>query len=142
MENGKAWIETCSWEEFKELFIKEFAPTKLNRKIEENMELKREYEYKNSNVKKPKYDIGKNSTRKPLMNPCTKCHKFHYGECRLKMKGCFQCSNLDHASKDCIEPTIICYGYVEVGHKVSKCPNVIQAKPLRSVRIEEEGEKK
>ncbi|GJU54798.1 hypothetical protein Tco_1228512 [Tanacetum coccineum] len=27
------------------------------------------------------------------------------------------------------------------GHKVSECPNVIQEKPLRSMRIEEEGEK-
>ncbi|PWA76069.1 zinc finger, CCHC-type, Retrotransposon gag domain protein [Artemisia annua] len=69
---------------------------------------------------------------------CPKCHKFHLGECRHNMPGCYKCRALDHQSKDCTKPMVVCYGCNEIGHRLKKCPNpkAIEARPLRTVKEE------
>lgn len=90
------------------------------------------------NVKRVKFDQDKKSGSSQPKTPCKKCHKLHYGECRLNMSGCYKCGALDHISRNCTKLMIVCYGCNEQGHKLVDCPKTKTsgATTIRSVKEE------
>nr|GEX77838.1 hypothetical protein [Tanacetum cinerariifolium] len=51
---------------------------------------------------------------------------------------CYKCGALNHMSKDCKKPMILCYNCNQLGNKSNEFPNlkVIEAKPLKSIKKE------
>ncbi|GJZ98383.1 putative reverse transcriptase domain-containing protein [Tanacetum coccineum] len=111
------------------------------KKSKEVKESKMKLEYGDQDAKKPKYDHGQKGSGNQTKTPCKKCHKFHLGECRANLPGCYQCGALNHMSKDCKKPMILCYSCNQLGHKSNECPNLkaIEAKPLRAIKEEKVG---
>ncbi|GJU07345.1 putative reverse transcriptase domain-containing protein [Tanacetum coccineum] len=57
---------------------------KKNMEVKEN---KRNLEFGDRDVKKPKHDQSRRSGGAPIKTPCTKCHKTHLGVCRANLPG-------------------------------------------------------
>ncbi|GJT74943.1 putative reverse transcriptase domain-containing protein [Tanacetum coccineum] len=114
----------------------------LRKKNKEAKETKRKIEFGDRDAKKPKHDQGRKGGGTQIKTPCKKCHKTHLGVCRANLSGYYKCGSLNHISKDCQKPMILCYNYNQLGHKSNECPNskAIEAKPLKSVK-EEKAEK-
>ena len=110
----------------------------LRRKEKEAREPKRKLEFGSRDGKRTKFDHDKKGVGNKVKVACSKCGKFHLGECKRNTPGCYKCGALDHQSKDCTKPMIVCYGCNEVGHRLRECPKskVIEAKPLRTVKNE------
>ncbi|GJW48055.1 zinc finger, CCHC-type, retrotransposon gag domain protein [Tanacetum coccineum] len=72
----------------------------IRKKNDEKKELKRKQEHGDVGSKRARFDHGKKSSGSQVKSPCNKCHKLHYGECRLNMKGCYKCGDLNHMSRD------------------------------------------
>nr|GEX02586.1 hypothetical protein [Tanacetum cinerariifolium] len=66
------------------------------------------------------------------------CHKTHLRVCRANFSGYYKCGALNHMSRDCKKPMILCYNYNQLGHKSNEClnPKVFKAKPLKSIKEE------
>ncbi|GJW14749.1 zinc finger, CCHC-type, retrotransposon gag domain protein [Tanacetum coccineum] len=109
----------------------------FDKKEEQRKEgMKRKQEYGDVGAKRAMFDHGKKSSGKQVKSPCNKCHKLHYGECRLNMKGCYTCGDPNHMSRDCRKPMIVCYGCNEIGHKLSECPKAKAIEALRAIKEE------
>nr|GFC58503.1 zinc finger, CCHC-type, retrotransposon Gag domain protein [Tanacetum cinerariifolium] len=101
-------------------------------------ETKRKLELGDRDAKKPKLDQSRRSGRTKIKTPCPKCHKTHLGVRRANLPGYYKYSALNHMSKYCKKPMILCYNCNQMGHKSSECPNpnAIEAKPIRSLKEE------
>ncbi|GKE40528.1 putative reverse transcriptase domain-containing protein, partial [Tanacetum coccineum] len=110
----------------------------LRKKNKEVKEVKRKIEFRDRDAKKHKHDQGRKSGGTQNKTSCKKCHKTHLGVCRANMPGSYKCGALNHMSKDCKKPMILCYNCNQLGHKANECPNpkVIEAKPLKSIKEE------
>ncbi|GKD41100.1 zinc finger, CCHC-type, retrotransposon gag domain protein, partial [Tanacetum coccineum] len=71
------------------------------RKSKEVKESKRKLEYGDRDAKKPKHDHGRKGGGNQTKTLCKKWHKFHLGECRTNLPGCYKCGALNHMSKYC-----------------------------------------
>ncbi|GJX64327.1 putative reverse transcriptase domain-containing protein [Tanacetum coccineum] len=110
----------------------------LRKKNKEAKETKRKIEFGDRDAKKPKNDQGRKSGGTQIKTPCKKCHKTHLGVCRANLPGYYKCGALNHMSKDCKKPMILCYNCNQLGHKSNECsnPKAIEAKPLKSIKEE------
>ncbi|GJW21084.1 putative reverse transcriptase domain-containing protein [Tanacetum coccineum] len=105
----------------------------LRKKNKEAKENKSKLEFGDRDTKKPKHDQSRRSGGTLIKTPCKKCHKTHLGVCQANLLGA-----LNHMSKDCKNPMILCYNYNQLGHKSNECsnPKAIEAKPLKSINEE------
>nr|GEU30508.1 hypothetical protein [Tanacetum cinerariifolium] len=103
-----------------------------------NKETKRKLDFVDRDAKKPKQDQGRRSGGTQIKTPCEKCHKTYLGVYRANFTGCYKCGALNHMSKDCKKPMILCYNFNQLGNKSNKCtnPKAIEAKPLKSIKEE------
>ncbi|GJX55551.1 putative reverse transcriptase domain-containing protein, partial [Tanacetum coccineum] len=85
-----------------------------------------------------KQDQGRRSGGTQTKTPCKKCHKTHLGVCRANLPSRYKCGTLNHMSKDCKKPMILCYKCNQLGHKSNEClnPKAIEAKLLKSIKEE------
>ncbi|GJV49646.1 zinc finger, CCHC-type, retrotransposon gag domain protein [Tanacetum coccineum] len=89
----------------------------LRKKNKEAKETKRNIEFGDHDAKKPKHDQEKKSGGTQIKTPCKKCQKTHLGVCHANLPGCYKCGALNHMSKDCKKPMILCYNCNQLGHK-------------------------
>ncbi|GJR54474.1 putative reverse transcriptase domain-containing protein [Tanacetum coccineum] len=108
----------------------------LRKKNKEAKEIKRKLDFVDRDAKKPKQDQSRRSGGTQVKTPCKKCHKTHLGVCRANLPSYYKCGALNHMSKDCKKPMILCYNCNQLGHKSNECPNLkaIEAKPLKLIK--------
>ncbi|GJY04948.1 zinc finger, CCHC-type, retrotransposon gag domain protein [Tanacetum coccineum] len=113
----------------------------LRKKNKEAKETKRKLEFSDQYTKKPKHDHGRTGGGTQAQTPCKNCYKAHLGECRANLPGSYKCGALNHMSKDCKKPMILCYSCNHLWHKSNECsnPKAIEAKLLKSIKEEKAG---